>query len=311
MVVSLPVELRASLGGGTQGRTDHVKGGADQLPLPAGGGHGAEGHHCQPLVGPAHPVADRHRRVGRVVAQQFRLHLLHMAGAEVEAQGGLQGGKAGQRFPLGHTGAAAGAAEHDRLHQPGNREFAGEGGGGGLVGAQARHHLHLQPRVGQPADLLLQGAVEAGIAVVEAHHPLAFPRPLHHNGHHLLESEGAGAQAFAAFRGEGGDRRAHERVGPHQHLGLLEGPGRPKGEQIGCSRTRPHDPNRVAHAATPAGSGRERWRPYSHQRPRPPRAISSRLTNWAIRRPPSQKGGAANRQRGSMRRPSIHTLPLL
>ena len=57
-----------------------------QLPLGADAGHLRQGHHVQPLVRPADPVADRHRCVCRVVTQQLRLHLGDMPGAEVEAE---------------------------------------------------------------------------------------------------------------------------------------------------------------------------------------------------------------------------------
>ena len=53
----------------------------------------------------------------------------HVAGTEVEAQGGFEGRQVRQGLGLGYTGATAGAAEHDRLHEAGNRELGAQGGG--------------------------------------------------------------------------------------------------------------------------------------------------------------------------------------
>ena len=186
-----------------------------------------------------------------------------MTGAEIEAEGGAQGGQPGQGFAFRHAGATAGPTEHDRLHQARDGQFAAQSGRRGLVGADARHHLHWDLGIGQPTDLLGQGAVEAGIAVVEPHHPLAGAGPLHHGGDHLFQGERAGANPFASGGGQGGDLGIHQRIGPNQHLRLLDRPSGAQGEQIGGAGTSPHNPNGLAgHQASLAlGSGRGRRLP--------------------------------------------------
>ena len=195
--------------------------------------------------------------------EQFGLDLVHMAGTEIQAQRGLQGRQAGQRLALRGAGAAAGAAEHNRLHQPRDRQLLVEGGRRCLVGTEARHHLDRQTGIGQTGDLLSQSAIETGITVVQAHHPLAGPGPVEHHGHHLLQGEGAGAQALAAFRRQGCDLGIDQRIGPDEHLGLLDQPGGAQGEQIGGSRAGANNPDGMGlgHRGTPLGSGNERCRP--------------------------------------------------
>ena len=137
--------------------------------------------------------------------QQLLLHLLHVAGAEIEAERGSQSGQPLQRFALRYPGAAAGPAEHNGLDQSGDREFLAQGGGRGLVGAQAGHHLHGDVGIGKPADLFRQGAVEAGIAIVQPHDAEASASLLDHHRQHLLQGEGAGADLLATLPSQGGD----------------------------------------------------------------------------------------------------------
>ena len=175
------------------------------------------------------------------MAQQLLLHLLHVAGTEIEAEGGPQSGQMFQRFALRHPGAAAGSAEHDRLHKAGDGELLAQGGGRGLISTQAGYHLHGDIGVGQPADLLRQGAIEAGITIVQSHHAAAGAGPLHHHGQHLLQGERAGADSLATIRSQSSDLGIDQRIGPHQHLGRLDGPGGPQGEQIGGTRPGSHN----------------------------------------------------------------------
>ena len=123
-------------------------------------------------------------------------------------------------------------------------------------------HVHLG--IQQAAQLLVEGAVEAGVAVVQADHPFAVLDPIQHQSHHLFQGEGAGANAFAALRRHGGQLRVDQGIGPDQDLGLLNRSCCPQGQQIRCTRAGTHDPNfarRGAHGVTPLGSGRARLRP--------------------------------------------------
>ena len=110
-----------------------------------------------------------------------------------------------------------------------------------MIGTQSGHHLDGNLGIRQAAELLGQGAVQARIAVMEAHHPPASPGPLHHHLHHLLQGEGAGANRFTALRSHGGDLGRDQGIGPDEHLRPLDRPGGPQGQQIRGPRPRPHD----------------------------------------------------------------------
>ena len=128
-----------------------------------------------------------------------------MASTEVEAKGSAQGGQPLQCLPLRHAGASASAAQHDRLHQARDGELALQGRCGGLVSTQAGHHLHSDTGIGQAANLLGDGAIEAGIPIVEPHHGFAGPGPIQHHLHYLLQREGAGAHLLTAIGRQGCD----------------------------------------------------------------------------------------------------------
>ena len=190
-------------------------------------------------------------------------------------------------------------------------EFAGESGCCCLVSADPRDHFHRDFGVTQGADLLVDGAVERRVSVMEPHHPFALALSIDQQRDQVFERGRAGTDPFARSRSQICDGRTDQGIRPDQHIGLVQTFSRAKGEQVWSTRACSDETDNVTQMRWPDGSGKGCFRPYSHQSPIMPSATKVQLINWAMRIPPSHAGGSDPMQRGSMRRPSIQTRPRL
>lgn len=167
-------------------------------------------------------MADADGGVGRIVTQKNLLNLVNMAGTQIQAEAGSQSGESVEILPLWHSCSAAGASENDGLHQSGDRELLSESCGSGLVSAEPGNDLHRDLRIGERGDLLMNGAVERSVTVVQANHLTALSVSFDQNWDHFFKGERAGADPLAVFGRQGSNGRADEGISPNKNVRLFE-----------------------------------------------------------------------------------------
>src|SRR6266498_2514089 len=200
-------------------------------------------HH---LVGPAGAV---HHGAGRLrwVAAGLELGLerARARAGEEQRHGGLGASQLADLLARWHRTGGAGRqpGEHDRLRDSGNGQLASDRGRGGAQRRDSRDDL---PREATPValgDLLLDGAVEAGVAGVDArHHQLLSHGPVV-DLDDPLQRQCRGVQQLGRWRCVSEHVRADQAGGPDHHVGGRDRRGPPEGEQVGGTRPSAHEPD--------------------------------------------------------------------
>ena len=128
---------------------------------------------------------------------------------------------------------------------PGSVSLGRQGGGGGDERAHSRHDLVDDAQPVEGAHLLADGAVQAGVAGVQAHDPAAGAVGGGHQAH-LLVKVHAGAVVAGATGGrpvEQGD--GHERTRVEHDVGRLEQAPPLDGDELRVSRPGADEPDHV------------------------------------------------------------------
>jgi len=190
------------------------------------------------LVGPGCPDHDGRRRVrpvGAGLGQQLSLQLGGPGRRQEHGQGGSVGREGSHRLPWGHRRrrATGQPGQHHALGDGGDGELPPEGSGGRCQGADSGHHFEL-PLIGQaPVDLLLDGAVDGGIARVEAHD--VGIRVLLVDGQDVLEGHDRRVVNLGVRTGVVEQGGRHERGGPHHQVSRAQSGRSPQGDQVGST----------------------------------------------------------------------------
>ena len=144
------------------------------------------------------------------------------------------------------------------LNHAGDCEFTREGCCCCLVSTHAGHYLNWDVGIAEATDLLIDGAVERGVAVVEPHHmgPLALPIDQQRN--HLFQGECAGTNCLAVLGHQLRNLRADQGIGPDQYIGVTQTFCRPEREQISGSWTSSNEADRMGQLSVGSGSDRRR-----------------------------------------------------
>jgi hypothetical protein len=145
------------------------------------------------------------RSVLGIVLQKGLLDLFNMSCAEVQAEAGSKRCQPLQLLPLRHTGATTSSTQHDGLNHAWNGELPLKGGSGCLISAHPGHHLHRDAFIVEGADLLVDGAVEGCIAIVEPNNTKAGPVPLDEEWKHFFQCEVTGLDPFTSVWNEFSD----------------------------------------------------------------------------------------------------------
>ena len=165
-----------------QGGADEVEGRSHESSLFAGVREIAEGNAPDLFAGPAELMADGAGGVGGIVLEQTGLGAADLFGAEVEAEASAVGGQSAEFFGVGDLGALALAGQNQGLDEAGSGQFGLEAGGGELEGADAGDDFEGNASGLELLDRFVDGAVEAGVAIVEPDDPLARLEAIEHLG---------------------------------------------------------------------------------------------------------------------------------
>jgi len=186
------------------------------------------------LVRPGGAVDGRGRRIRRKTARilQFLHQVSHFACAEEKGQRGPCAGKRGGLFARGHGRAAGRTGQDHALGRFRAGQFTAQGGSRGEHAAHARGDAYGDAPLGQPPDLLVDGAVKGGIAGVQAYHAFARQRGLAHDGHLFRQIHGGAVPAKAVRAAMAQQGRGHQRSRIDHQIGLLQGPQAAHGDKV-------------------------------------------------------------------------------
>jgi len=145
-----------------------------------------------------------------IVLQKGLLDLFNMSCAEIQAEAGSEGCQPLQLLPLRHTGATTSSTQHDGLNHAWNGELPLKGCSSCLISADSWHHLYRDACVIESADLLVDGAVEGCVAIVQPHDTKAGSVPLDKQWEHFFQSEVTGLDPFTSGWNEFSDGWADE-----------------------------------------------------------------------------------------------------
>ena len=194
-------------------------------------------------------------RVIGIVLQKGLLDLFNMPSTEVQTEARSKGCQPFKLLALGNAGSTTSSAQDNGLNNAWNGEFPLECGSRGLISAHPGHHLHRDALIVKGADLLVDGAVESWIAIVQPDDAKAAPVPLDEKRKDLFQRQMTGPDPFTIGWNEFCDCWADEGVGPDQAIGMPESISCTQGQKIRSSGASSNEANRAVQR-TPAGSGR-------------------------------------------------------
>ncbi len=143
------------------------------------------------LVGPSGAVDHGHRHVRAEDGDEVADDAGEVVDREVDAQGRTRGGERLEVLACRHGGGAHGGAGHDdRLGDVGQGQLAAQGRRGGREGRHAGGDRPGDAERVEAADLLGDGAVERGVAGMDAGNVLALGVGGLDLGHDLVEMHG-------------------------------------------------------------------------------------------------------------------------
>ena len=128
--------------------------------------------------------------------QKRLLDLFHMPSTEIQTKTRTKGCQPFQLLALGDAGSTTSSAEHNGLNHTWNGEFPLECGSRGLIGADPGNHLHGDALIVKGADLLIDGAVERWIAIVQPDDAKARSVPLDEKRKDVFQRQMTGPDPF-------------------------------------------------------------------------------------------------------------------
>ena len=229
------VEVRAPTARPERGADDDQRGARELLCL-HDGDEFVEPAGENAFVRPGDAMEHGERRLRRIVREELALHGVGQRDAEVNAEGGAVACEVGELLARRHRGGAFAAREDDRLHELGHGELGAQARGGGLKGGDTRHVEILPAARVELGHLLLDRAVEARIAGVQAHDGVAERVVGRDGGDLLFEVHAGGAAHLGAGLGARGERDRHEAAGVEDEIGLLQQLASAHADQVGIAR---------------------------------------------------------------------------
>ena len=196
------------------------------------------------LVGPAHPVRHRHRRIGRVSRfPQLIGNAEHPRYAEENHQRAAMTGQVNQLLALRHRHPPLRARHYHRLRYFGNGKLRFEDGSRGKSGAHAGNNRVIYALPLQYPHLLQRRPVQRRIAALNPRHRPARRRRPQRNIHNLGQRHLLAAVHLRARLGKPGNLLRHQRVRVDNHIGPLNYPLGLQRQQLRIPRPRANDIN--------------------------------------------------------------------